>query len=98
MAFFEKPFVSRVKRRIDIRILKFCRSTCDAEMNRSSGSPLMGNFRRELQTRDVSGWSGAQDSVFLDDVSLFITKYATHRNTFATSHLTITDRCEIIGV
>ncbi len=39
--FFEKAFVRRVKRRIDIRIVRFARSTYDVLMCAGSGSPMM---------------------------------------------------------
>ena len=37
--FFENAFVSLVKRRIPIRMLRFCRSAYDVEMCSGSGSP-----------------------------------------------------------
>ena len=35
-------FVRRVKRRIDIRIVRFCRSTCDVQIFFGSGCPITG--------------------------------------------------------
>jgi hypothetical protein len=40
--FFENAFVSRVNRRVGIRIVRFCRSTQDVEVCFGSGSPLTG--------------------------------------------------------
>jgi len=45
-AFFEKPFISRVNRRIDIRIVRLLRSTCAVVI--WSGS---GTFARPYGTR-----------------------------------------------
>ncbi len=39
-SFFEKAFVSRVKRRSCIRIVRFCRSTCDVEISHGFGVRL----------------------------------------------------------
>jgi len=39
---FEKAFVNLVNRRICIRIVKFCLSTNEVEINRGSGFPLIG--------------------------------------------------------
>ena len=39
--FLLNPFVSRVKRRMDMRIVRFWRSTVDVEMWRLSGLPLI---------------------------------------------------------
>jgi hypothetical protein len=40
-SFFEKAFVSRVKRRIPIRIERFWRSTYEVEICAGSGFPLI---------------------------------------------------------
>ena len=37
--FFENPLVSRVNRRIDIRMVRLCRSTYDVLMYAGFGSP-----------------------------------------------------------
>jgi len=50
MAFFEKPFVRRVKQRMDIRIVRFCRSTCDGLTYFSTGRPNTGVFFVPRQT------------------------------------------------
>lgn len=41
LQFFEIAFVRRVNRRIDIRIVRFCRSTYDVLTCFGSGVPLM---------------------------------------------------------
>ena len=39
-SFFENALVNRVRRRICIRIVRFCRSTCEVQILEGSGSPL----------------------------------------------------------
>ena len=48
--FFEKAFVSRVKRRMLIRIVRFARSTCDVLMCWPSGEPVMTSAWEPMQT------------------------------------------------
>ena len=42
--FFEKPFVSRVKRRMCIRIVRLARSTNEVEMSFGLGLPFIPSF------------------------------------------------------
>jgi hypothetical protein len=44
-AIFLKALVSRVNRRIDMRMVSFCRSTWLEEMWRGSGDPQTSSFR-----------------------------------------------------
>jgi hypothetical protein len=46
--FFEKAFVSRVNRRMLIRMVKFCRSTNEVETYLGSGWPSMRVFRQPV--------------------------------------------------
>ena len=41
-------FVSRVKRRSDMRIVKFIRSTCDVQIRSSAGEPKRGTFSEAI--------------------------------------------------
>ena len=48
--FSEKPLVNRVKRRIDIRMVKFWRSTYEVEISSRSGVPIGGSMAHFIIT------------------------------------------------